>query len=110
MAYKWKPNATQRREFKERMQDPILRAEHEQNKANGAAKKRSSSKFDYESASGYYLPTKIQFDASNRMLFSDVSEEQKTAANNIISAHVCGFKTHHDNIHIVNEWIRKTSN
>lgn len=65
---KWKPNATQRREFAQRMSDPIEKAAYEQSKYEKAAKRRSGSQYDYDSAGGSYVPTQAQYDMVHKAL------------------------------------------
>ena len=79
---------------------------YHQRKAEKAEKRRSNSNFNYNSAGGSYTPTQYQHDfcLSNMHLF--ITNEEKNAANMVISAYTCNEKTHHDNIHVVNEKIR----
>jgi len=105
-AYKWKPSASQRREFAQRMQNPEERAAYEKAKEEKAAKKRAGSKFDYNSAGGYYVPTQCQYNfvITHMKLFN--TPEEKDAANQIMYGYTNNEKIHHDYIHIVNEKIR----
>lgn len=50
MGYKWKPSASQRRAFAEKMSSPEERAGYYENKEAKAQKRRASSQFDYNSA------------------------------------------------------------
>lgn len=104
--YKWKPSASQRREFAQRMQNPEEKAAYEKRKEDKLNNKRAGSKFDYNSAGGNYVPTKNQYDfVMNHMdLFN--TDEESDAANQIMFGYVNNEKVHHDNIHIVNEKIR----
>jgi hypothetical protein len=107
MAYKWKPSKTQRREFAIRMQDPEEKVVYEARKEEKAKKRRAESQFDYESAGGYYIPTKHQHDQAHSMLFSaEVSPEQEEACYMVISGYVLKEKVFHDYIHVVNEFAR----
>jgi len=108
MAYKWRPTASQRRAFAQRMQDPEEKAAYETRKKERIEKQRSESKFDYNTAGGYYVATRRQHDfvLNNIHLFNTLELEQ--AANEVTSSYTCNTKTHHDNIHIVNSIMRKT--
>lgn len=109
MAYKWKPSKAAKKEFAERMQNPIEAAAYQQRKEDKANKRRKGSKFDYTSAGGEYLPTDYQNKTAFKMVTDSlITPEQKQAANMVISAFSCNEKTHHDNIHLVNEYARKT--
>lgn len=103
MSYKWKPSASQKREFAERMKNPEEQAAYEARKVEKLQKKRAGSRFDYNSAGGYYTPTKEQHDFcfANMELF--VTSEEKDAMNFVMSGFSCNEKVHHDFIHIVNE-------
>lgn len=105
-AYKWKPSATQRRAFAQRMQDPSEQAAYEKRKQDKADKRRAGSKFDYGTAGGYYVPTKAQYDfATNNMHLAKTIEE-KSAFNDVIYGYGANEKVHHDSIHVVNEKMR----
>lgn len=106
---KWKPNKTQRREFAEKMKDPEFARAYYERKEKRAEKRRANSQFDYESAGGYYIPTKAQFDAATELSLSKCTIEQKTACNEVIFGYLNKEKVHHDFIHIVNEYIRSSS-
>ncbi|WP_163216435.1 hypothetical protein [Bacteroides sp. 224] len=110
MAYKWRPSKTQKRDFAQKMKnDPDYREAYYSRKDQRAKNRRSTSKYEYESAGGYYIPTKAQHDfcAENMHLF--VSEVEKLAANTVMHGYSCNEKIHHDDIHIVNEKIRSNS-
>lgn len=108
MSYKWKPSKTQRRAFAERMNDPAEKAAYYERKESKAVNRRKSSAFDYQSAGGQYIPTKIQYDFCmvNNHLFSEPAQQE--ACNMVIYGYNCGEKVHHDFIHIVNTMIRKS--
>lgn len=108
MAYKWKPSASAKRAFAERMKNPNEAAEYEQRKADRAANRRKNSQFDYNSAGGKYIPTKFQYDvAINILTMADnPTEEQINAANMVTFGYSNNDKIHHDFIHIVNEYQR----
>jgi hypothetical protein len=106
MVYKWRPNASQKRAFAEKMQNPDEAKAYGERKAAKEAERRSGSAFDYNTAGGYYVPTQAQFDfcLANMDLF--VTPEEISAANQIMSGYSANEKVHHDLIHIVNEKIR----
>jgi hypothetical protein len=105
-AFKWKPSASQRKAFAQRMKDPDEQAAYEKRKQDKADKRRSGSKFDYETAGGHYVPTKAQCDfATNDKHLAKTSEE-KAAFNDVIFGYGANEKVHHDSIHIVNEKMR----
>jgi len=105
-AYRWRPSASQRREFALRMQDPEQRAAYEKAKEEKAAKRRASSKFDYNSAGGYYIPTEVQYSFAMKHMKLFNTPEEKDAANQVIYGYINKEKIHHDYIHIVNEKMR----
>ena len=109
-AYKWKPSASQRKEFAERMKNPDEKLKYEKDKEEKANKRREKSKFDYNTAGGEYIPTKIQYDfvMKNSNLFN--TSEEKDAMNKVIYGYTTKEKVHHDNIHIVNDKIRSYNN
>ena len=95
MGYKWKPNATQRREFAERMKDPDERDAYETRKREKAMYENWKDKD--------FVPTKEQSDFCFRNMDLFVTPEEKDAANIVISGYSCGEKVNHCYIHIVNE-------
>jgi hypothetical protein len=88
------------------MQDPAERAAYEQRKLERANKRRATSKFDYNSAGGMYVPTRVQYDFCMSHLDLFDTPQEMNAANSVISGFACAMKVHHDDIHIVNEKIR----
>lgn len=92
------------------MQNPEKREKYEQEKfAKELAKReenREQSKYDYATAGGYYPPTFYQRQTANNMLSKGITAEQREAANTVLSAYYAGISTHHDYIHIVNEFER----
>jgi hypothetical protein len=106
---KWKPNKTQRRAFALKMQDDEFRSSYHERKEKRQEKKRSGSKFDYTTAGGMYTPTKTQYDSAMELMLNNPTIEQKTASNSVIMGYTCNEKIHHDNIHIINEYIRSKS-
>lgn len=105
--YKWKPSAAQKKEFAQRMQNPVEREAYEKRKQDKIIKRRSTSKFDYDSAGGYYIPTKNQYDFTINNLHLFKTSEEEDAANQVMAAYVNNEKVHHDCIHIVNEKNKK---
>ena len=108
-AYKWKPSVSQRKAFAQKMQDPDEQLAYIKRKEEKLEKKRSTSKYDYKTAGGEYVPTKVQYDFVINNMEQFVSRDEKDAANMVIYGYVNNEKIHHDNIHIVNEKIRSKS-
>ena len=110
MGYKWKPSASQRREFAAKMADPIEKEAYEQRKIDRENNRRSKSRFNYHSAGGCYIPTESQYNfcMANMHLFD--TSEKSSAANEVIFGYTCNEKVNHDSIHVVNEVIRNQSN
>ena len=106
----WRPSQAQRREFAERMQnDPEFKKSYEDRKSRKADKRRATSKFDYEKAGGYYMPTQAQNDAAWRLAALTTCPDKKESCNLVMIAYGQGEKVHHDHIHVVNEFIRSRS-
>lgn len=105
-SWKWKPSVSQKKAFAERMKDPLEKDAYEKRKQDKVEKRRADSKFDYNTAGGYYMPTKIQHDFAfnHPELFKTMDE--KIAANEVMNGYSLKEKVHHDNIHIVNEKLR----
>jgi len=108
MAYKWKPSASQRKAFAEKMKDPEEAAAYAERKDAKAKKRRSGSNFGYESAGGMYVPTREQHDFCLANGHLAVTPEQEGAFNLVMFGYSCKEKVHHDHIHIVNE-LRRTN-
>ena len=107
MRHKWKPTQAQRREFAERMAtDTAYSDSYYQRKKKVAEKKRSASKFDYQTAGVEYIPTESQFKAAFDLLNLNPTAEQKEACNIVWYGDSCEEKVHHDFIHLINEDIR----
>lgn len=108
MAYKWKPNKSQRREFAQNMQDDEFREAYYARREERVSKKRATSKFDYATAGGRYIPTKHQYNIAFKILKNEINikKELEEACNMVISGYSCNEKVHHDYIHIVNEYYR----
>lgn len=108
MGYKWKPSATQRRAFAEKMNnDPEYAAAYNERKEAKAEKRRAGSKFDYETAGGNYIPTKDQYEFAATCNRDNLTPEQWDALNQVEYGYTCQEKIHHDYIHIINELRRK---
>lgn len=108
MARQWKPSKTQKREFAQRMaNDAEFKKAYEERQEKNLVKKRSTSKFDYNTAGGTYVPTESQNRAAFELYNANSTPEEKEAANRVLLAYACKEKVHHDFIHIVNEYIRK---
>ncbi|MDR2291977.1 MAG: hypothetical protein LBE11_00705 [Prevotellaceae bacterium] len=110
MAYskKWRPSASQKREFAQNMQNPEYAAAYYKRKEERAEKRRATSKYDYGSAGGAYVPTEAQYEFC--MSHMDMFDSQECeAANMVISGYLCQDKVHHDYIHVVNEKIRQNN-
>jgi len=71
-------------------------------------KSRTTSRFNYSTAGGEFLPTQTQRNVACSMFLSGIklTTEQKEAAQIVISGHESNKKVHHDYIHIVNEFLR----
>jgi hypothetical protein len=107
MGYKWKPSKAQKKEFAQKMQDSQFAADYYARKDAKREKKRSGSKYDYRTAGGEYTPTQYQHDMALKATMSlPLTQEEQNACNIVMAAYSCNEKTHHDNIHIVNELIR----
>lgn len=105
MGYKWKPSKSQRREFAINMQNSEFKTQYLQRKEERAKKRRKTSQFDYNSAGGNYVPTKSQYDFCYEN-YNNLAQNEKNAANIVMSSYSLNEKCHHDFIHIINEKIR----
>ncbi len=107
MGYKWKPNKAQARAFAERMKnDHEFANARRERQAKKSERNRANSKFDYYTAGGEYTPTENQKNEALKFLNQNLTEKQKNACEMVVSCYDMGTKTHHDNIHIVNELSR----
>lgn len=102
----WKPSRSQAREFANNMKDPEFADAYYGRKKEKEDKRRSTSKFDYNTAGGNYVPTQAQYEfvMNNPSLFT--TDEEKDAANMVMYGYTNKEKIQHDFIHIVNEKIR----
>ena len=108
---KWKPSASQKKAFAEKMKDPEEQAAYLQRKEDRAEKRRAGSRFNYSTAGGNYMPTEGQYKEALRFIGKgDLTQEQFNACNIVMSAWVCQEKCHHDQIHVVNELTRNRQN
>ena len=103
---KWKPSKTAKRAFALKMQDPVEATAYQARKEARATKRRQTSKFDYESAGGSYIPTKAQFDYCIANISESMPIDTQTAFNEVMFGYSNCEKVHHDYIHIVNEHTR----
>lgn len=104
---KWKPSKSQRVAFAEKMKDPAEKAAYIQRAEDKAEKRRAGSKFDYHTAGGEFVPTEHQGNKAMEFLRTlYLSAEDQSALNQVLFAAMHKEKTHHDNIHILNELIR----
>jgi len=93
--YKWKPNAAQRKEFAERMQNPEEKKAYEERKFQ---KRQYDNWKDKD-----FVPTKEQHDFCFNHSELFVTTEEITAMNMVMSGFSCQDKINHSYIHIVNE-------
>ena len=116
MAYKWRPNRTQAREFAKRMsEDKDFVNAYNKRKEEKAKKRRQSSNFDYTTAGGNFIPTQYQYDNAFKILNGEIfyiprdvqhQSQIDDACNQVIYGYSCQEKIHHDYIHVVNEIVR----
>jgi len=95
MSYRWKPNASQRREFAERMRNPEEKQAYEQKKIEKGLYDNWKDKD--------FVPTKEQNDfcLNNMNLFT--TRQEKEAVNFVIGGYSLNEKINHCYIHIINE-------
>jgi len=84
--------------------DSEFSAAYYQRKGNRAVKKRAGSGFDYQSAGGFYVPTRAQHDFAMRNNYNN--DEEKQAFDMVVYGYSCNEKIHPDFIHVINERIR----
>lgn len=95
MAYKWRPNATQRKEFAEKMKDPDEKNAYEERKRL----KHSFEGFKNKE----FVPTQEQHDyCMDHRGDNELTAEQRSAMDTVMYGYSCSEKVHHDSIHIVN--------
>jgi hypothetical protein len=103
MGYRWKPNATQRKAFAEKMKDPDEKKIYEDRKWVKTHYSNDPRSFKHKS----FIPTQFQYDnAMNFLREKLLTSQQEDACNQVISGFICQNKIHHDYIHIVNELTR----
>lgn len=92
--YKWKPSASQKRAFAEKMKDPQEQAAYEE-------RKRQKKLYDNWKDKDF-IPTKEQHDFCFVNIHL-VSGEQRNAFNIVMSGYSCQEKVNHSFIHVVNQ-------
>ena len=102
MGYKWKPNASQRRAFAERMKDPDEQAAYEQ-------RKREKAMYDNWKDKDF-VPTREQYVFCMEHFELFETFEEKDAMNFVMSGYLLNEKVNHSFIHIVNEKRRNYAN
>lgn len=103
MKYRWKPSASQKRAFAERMKDLEEQRMYEEKKRAKNTYSGDPRSFKHKS----FVPTENQYKVSWKMLNDDrCTKEQENSCNMIIYGYICQEKVHHDHIHIVNELTR----
>lgn len=103
MGYRWKPNASQRRDFAERMKDPEEQKSYEERKRAKNTYSDNPLSFKHKS----FIPTQFQNDQARKFLsMNKLTSEQQDACSQVIYGYGCQEKIHHDYIHIVNELTR----
>jgi hypothetical protein len=100
MSYRWKPSASQRKEFAERMKNPEEKVAYEKRKAE---KKLYDNWKEKD-----FVPTKEQYDFCTSHFELFTTNEQQNALNMVMSAYSLNEKTNHCYIHIINE-LRRSS-
>jgi hypothetical protein len=101
--YRWKPNASQRREFAEKMKDPDEKKAYEERKY---AKNHYIPDDPRSFANKSFIPTKEQNNYVRSIYNNDITSEQKEAYDQVIYGYGCQEKIHHDYIHIINSMRR----
>lgn len=103
---KWKPTKAQRKEFAQKMQDPEYEKAYLQRKEKRAASRRKNSDYDYSSAGGSFVPTRIQYQLATVILEQSKDSNLRHSARIVTSGYGNNEKVHHDHIHVVNEFGR----
>ena len=106
----WRPSKTQAREFADKMaNDADFKKNYEDKKNAKETKRRATSKFDYATAGGQYVPTIAQYNKANELLANvNLIDSIATACREVVFGYTCKTKIDHDKIHIINEIIRQT--
>lgn len=99
--YKWKPNASQRKEFIEKMKDPKEQAAYSERKY---AKIHYNLNDNRSFANKSFIPTENQYCTAINMLNNKLTPEEFDAANQVSSGYICQDKIHHGYIHIINHF------
>ncbi len=98
MAYKWKPSASQRKAFAQRMQDPTEKEAYE-------ARKREKALYDNWKDKDF-VPTKEQYEYAMQHVHKINNHEHETAFNQVMYGFTCNEKVNHAYIHVVNQYRR----
>lgn len=104
MAYKWRPSASQRRAFAEKMQnDEDFKSSYLQRKAE--KREQFYNSLEKKNTKCFYYVTKEQYNFAMYEA-SPENEEQKQACDMVVSSFAINEKCDHFFIHIVNEMRR----
>lgn len=87
------------------MKNPDEKLAYEQRKQEKKNNLITKSRFDYNTAGGMFVPTRIQADFCMNTK-TNLTEEQENARNIVLAAYSCNEKVHHDYIHIINELMK----
>lgn len=104
MKLKWKPSASQRRAFAERMKDPDEQAAYNDRKS--AKKEKFYDSLDAPGSGCNYVATQSQHDFCVFNRPPNLTPDQDDACNQVAFSFSCNEKIDHYYIHIVNELIR----
>jgi hypothetical protein len=96
--YKWKPSKKAKKEFAIKMQtDPEFARQYKERKDEKAIKRRATSKFDYPTAGGEYIPSTGTYEEAKRICWvHGMPNDVIVACNAVIWAYENKEKTHHD--------------
>lgn len=101
---RWQPNASQRREFAERMKDEDEKAAYEARKRAKNTYSDNPLSFKHKD----FVPTEFQYQQAQKFLNEQLTPTQKYACNRVCDGFVCQDKVSHDYIHIINSLQRGT--
>lgn len=105
MSYKWRPSASQRRAFAEKMNnDEDFASSYNERKK--AKKEKFYESIDKRGTGSAFVPTKAQHDYCIFNRSKNTTPEHDEACNMVASKFACNEKCDHYYIHIVNELIR----
>lgn len=105
MAYRWRPSASQRRAFAERMQDPQEQKAYDERKQE--KKETFVKSFGQTGTGSSYVPTQAQHDYAVFDRSMNETSEHDNACNMVAHAFACNQRCDHHYIHVVNELRRK---